>query len=42
VEEIDYVASLLREKVSKLRELSPLWDMYKEGIDLDSVQWAAH
>ena len=42
VEEIDYVAALLREKVDKLRELSPLWDMYKDGIDLDSVQWAAH
>jgi cysteine desulfurase len=42
VEEIDYVAALLRDKVNKLRELSPLWDMYKEGIDLDSVQWAAH
>ena len=42
VEEIDYVAALLREKVGKLRELSPLWDMYKEGIDLDSVKWAAH
>ena len=42
VEEIDYVAALLREKVGKLRDLSPLWDMYKEGIDLDSVQWAAH
>jgi cysteine desulfurase len=42
VEEIDYVAALLREKVDKLRGLSPLWDMYKEGIDLDSVQWAAH
>ena len=41
-EEVDYVASLLREKVTKLRDLSPLWDMYKEGIDLDSVQWAAH
>jgi len=41
-EEIDYVAGLLREKVGKLRDLSPLWDMYKEGIDLDSVQWAAH
>ncbi|MDX2458152.1 MAG: IscS subfamily cysteine desulfurase [Gammaproteobacteria bacterium] len=41
-EEVDYVAILLREKVNKLRELSPLWDMYKEGIDLDSVQWAAH
>jgi cysteine desulfurase len=42
VEEIDYVAGLLREKVDKLRALSPLWDMFKEGIDLDSVQWAAH
>ena len=41
-EEVDYVANLLREKVTKLRELSPLWDMFKEGIDLDSVQWAAH
>jgi len=41
-EEVDYVAGLLREKVTKLRDLSPLWDMYKEGIDLDSVQWAAH
>ena len=41
-EEIDYVAALLREKVGKLRDLSPLWDMYKEGIDLESVQWAAH
>jgi len=41
-EEVDYVAELLREKVTKLRDLSPLWDMYKEGIDLNSVQWAAH
>ena len=41
-EEVDYVANLLREKVAKLRDLSPLWDMYKEGIDLASVQWAAH
>ena len=41
-EEVYYVANLLREKVNKLRDLSPLWDMYKEGIDLDSVQWAAH
>jgi cysteine desulfurase len=41
-EEVDYVANLLREKVTKLRELSPLWDMFKEGIDLNSVQWAAH
>jgi cysteine desulfurase len=42
VEEVDYVVKLLKEKVNKLRDLSPLWDMYKEGIDLDSVQWAAH
>ena len=41
-EEVEYVANLLREKVTKLRELSPLWDMFKEGIDLNSVQWAAH
>ncbi len=42
LEEIDYVAGLLREKVGKLRDLSPLWDMFKDGIDLQSVQWAAH
>ena len=41
-EEIDYTIALLHKKIGKLRELSPLWDMYKEGIDLDSVQWAAH
>ncbi len=41
-EEVDYIIGLVREKVDKLRELSPLWDMYKDGIDLDSVQWAAH
>jgi cysteine desulfurase len=41
-EEIDYAADLIRRKVEKLRELSPLWEMYKEGIDLNSVQWAAH
>ncbi len=41
-EEIDYTIALLHKKISKLRELSPLWDMYKEGIDLDTVQWAAH
>jgi cysteine desulfurase len=33
---------LLQDKVGKLREMSPLWDMYKEGIDLNTVQWAAH
>jgi len=40
--EIDYAIGLLRRKVEKLRELSPLWEMYKDGIDLESVQWAAH
>jgi cysteine desulfurase len=41
-EEIDYVLGQVREQVERLRELSPLWDMFKEGIDLKSVQWAAH
>jgi cysteine desulfurase len=40
--QIDYAVALLREKIGKLRELSPLWEMYKEGVDLNSVQWAAH
>ncbi|MGB6054803.1 MAG: IscS subfamily cysteine desulfurase [Burkholderiaceae bacterium] len=41
-EDIDFTIRLIKEKVAKLRELSPLWDMYKEGIDINSVQWAAH
>jgi len=41
-EEIDYTIKLLHEKIGKLRELSPLWEMVQEGIDLDTVQWAAH
>ncbi|MFZ5574227.1 MAG: IscS subfamily cysteine desulfurase [Pseudomonadota bacterium] len=41
-EEVDYAIKLLHEKIGKLRELSPLWEMYKEGIDLNTVQWAAH
>jgi cysteine desulfurase len=41
-EEVDYIIDRVREKVAKLRELSPLWDMYKDGIDLESVKWAAH
>ena len=40
--DIDYAIGEVRKAVEKLRELSPLWDMYKDGIDLDSVQWAAH
>jgi len=41
-EEIDYVVAKVRHQVDRLRELSPLWDMYKEGIDLKNVQWVAH
>jgi cysteine desulfurase len=41
-EDIDFTIKLIKEKVSKLRELSPLWDMYKEGIDISTIQWAAH
>jgi cysteine desulfurase len=41
-QEVDFAADLLRKKVLKLRELSPLWEMYKDGVDLNSVQWAAH
>ncbi|GBL04758.1 IscS subfamily cysteine desulfurase [Glaciecola sp. KUL10] len=40
--EIDYVINVIRNAIDKLREMSPLWDMYKEGIDLDTVEWAAH
>jgi len=41
-EEIDYAADLLKRKIAKLRELSPLWEMHKEGVDISKVQWAAH
>ena len=41
-EEIDYAIELLHSKIGKLRELSPLWEMVRDGIDLSSVQWAAH
>jgi cysteine desulfurase len=41
-EEIDYAVDLLQRKIAKLRELSPLWEMHKEGVDLSTVQWAAH
>jgi len=41
-EEIDYTIDLLGRKVAKLRDMSPLWEMHNEGIDLNSVQWAAH
>ncbi len=41
-EEIDYAVQTIRENVARLRELSPLWEMHKDGIDLNSIQWAAH
>ncbi|NOY67510.1 MAG: IscS subfamily cysteine desulfurase [Gammaproteobacteria bacterium] len=41
-DDVDHAIELMRTKVEKLRDLSPLWDMYKEGIDLSKVQWAAH
>jgi len=41
-EEIDYTVQLLTRQVARLREMSPLWEMYKDGIDLNTVQWAAH
>jgi len=41
-EEIAYAVSVLTDRVAKLRELSPLWDMYKDGVDLSTIQWAAH
>ncbi|MCY0387846.1 IscS subfamily cysteine desulfurase [Robbsia sp. Bb-Pol-6] len=40
--EVDYVIELMKSKISKLRDLSPLWEMYKDGIDINSIQWAAH
>lgn len=41
-EDVDHTVKLVREKVEKLRDLSPLWDMYKEGIDISKVEWTAH
>jgi cysteine desulfurase len=41
-EEIDYAVTVLKDRVARLRELSPLWDMYKDGIDISTIQWAAH
>ena len=40
--EIDYAVETLKDQVARLRELSPLWDMYRDGIDISSIQWAAH
>jgi cysteine desulfurase len=41
-EEIDYAIEKVKEAVGKLRDLSPLWDMYKDGVDISKIQWAAH
>jgi cysteine desulfurase len=41
-EEIDYATALLRDKVARLRDMSPLWDMHLDGVDLDSITWATH
>lgn len=41
-EEVKFAAELIKSKIGKLRELSPLWEMFKEGIDLNSIEWAAH
>lgn len=41
-EEIDYAVSTLKERVAKLRELSPLWEMFKDGIDISTIKWSAH
>jgi len=42
VADIDFAIKLLKERIQKLRDMSPLWEMYKDGVDLNSVQWAAH
>jgi cysteine desulfurase len=42
VEEIDYVVTTLKDRVARLRDLSPLWDMHKEGIDINTIEWSAH
>jgi cysteine desulfurase len=41
-EDVDVAVEQLRAAVEKLRELSPLWDMYQDGVDLNSIEWAAH
>ena len=41
-EEVDFVVATLKERVAKLRELSPLWEMYQDGIDISTIQWSAH
>jgi len=40
--DVDFTIQLLKDKIKKLRELSPLWEMFKDGIDISKVEWAAH
>jgi cysteine desulfurase len=42
VEEVDFTIALMKDKVAKLREMSPLWELVQDGIDLNTIQWAAH
>ena len=42
IEEVDYVVALMKDKIGKLRDLSPLWEMYKDGVDISAIEWAAH
>ncbi len=41
-EDVDHAITSVRAAVEKLRELSPLWDMYKDGVDMEKIEWAAH
>jgi cysteine desulfurase len=41
-QDVDYVINLLKSKIAKLRDLSPLWEMHKDGIDISTIHWAAH
>jgi cysteine desulfurase len=41
-DDIDFAVELIKSKIAKLRDLSPLWEMHKDGVDLNSIQWAAH
>jgi cysteine desulfurase len=42
IEEVDFTVALVKEKIAKLRDLSPIWEMFKDGIDISTIQWAAH
>jgi len=42
VEDVDFTIELVKSKIAKLRDLSPLWEMHKDGVDISTIQWAAH